>query len=428
MTATGGSPAGAYWGNYPMFVKHAQLAAKSILGLAAAGVLVPAAGAQQLVRLRLPQIAPTREVTAFARPPIHVVTTADLSAPPTSAFTPAMIRHAYGFDLVANQGAGQTIAVIDAYDDANIESDLATFSSQFGLPACSSATGCFTKLYATGSQPSASAQWTIETALDVEWAHAIAPQANIILVEANSYALSDLLVAVDLAVTKGASVVSMSWTTSEFSGERSMDTHFLATGVTFLAASGDSGAGVNYPAASPDVISVGGTSLTLNAQQNYQSEAAWSGSGGGVSAYENEPVFQEQFGVPNDPGGYRVVPDVSLDANPGTGFAVYNSIPYQNAEGWFQVGGTSASTPQWAAAIAIVNSMRAAAHKASYSGAAAPLYPMNTRLDSLTFNPINRPAATDCRMVCHSIAGYDIFTGLGSPQVKNLIPTLVARP
>jgi subtilase family serine protease len=123
-----------------------------------------------------------------------------------------------------------------------------------------------------------------------------------------------------------------------------------------------------------------------------------------------------------------VVPDVSLDANPGTGFAVYNSISYEGASGWFQVGGTSASTPQWAAAITIVNSLRAADHKAPYSGAAAPLYPTNTRLDSLTFNPINRPAQTDCKTVCRTVAGYDIYTGLGSPQAKNLLPTLAARP
>jgi subtilase family serine protease len=412
-----------------MFAKHTLPVAKTILGLAAAAALLtPSANAQQLVRLRLPQIAPTHEFVAFTRPPVQVVKPADLSAPPTSAFTPTQIRHAYGFDLVSNEGAGQTIAVIDAYDDANIESDLATFSSQFGLPACSSATGCFTKLYATGAQPAASSQWAIETALDVEWAHAIAPQAKIILVEANSYALSDLLVGVDLAVTKGASVVSMSWTTPEFSGERSDDAHFVASGITFVAASGDSGAGVNYPAASPDVISVGGTSLTLTAEENYESEAAWSGSGGGVSAYEVEPLFQEQFGVPNSSEGYRVVPDVSLDANPGTGYAVYNSIPYQGVSGWFQVGGTSAATPEWAAAVAIVNSMRAAAHKAPYSGAAGPLYPSNTRLDALTFNPVNRPAQPNCRMACRTIAGFDIYTGLGSPQAKNLIPTLVQRP
>ncbi|MGA8037954.1 MAG: S53 family peptidase [Candidatus Acidiferrales bacterium] len=408
--------------------KKNDSSAKWILGLIAASVLSPSLAAQQLVRLRLPQIAPTREPAAFTRPPVHIVTTADLSAPPTSAFTPSTIRHAYSFDALSNQGAGQTIAVIDAYDDANIESDLATFSTQFNLPSCTSASGCFTKLYATGSQPQASSQWAIETALDVEWAHAIAPQAKIILVEGNSYALSDLLLGVDLAVSKGASVVSMSWTTPEFSGERSMDTHFLASGVTFVAASGDSGAGVNYPAASPDVVSVGGTSLTLNAENNYQSEAAWSGSGGGISAYEIEPLFQEQFGVPGDASGYRAVPDVSFNANPGTGYAVYNSIPYQGASGWFQVGGTSAATPQWAAGIAIANALRAAAHKSLLTATVASLYPANTRMDALNFNPINRPVSDSCRLVCRTVAGFDSYTGLGSPQAKNLIPALSARP
>jgi subtilase family serine protease len=408
--------------------KKTASSAKWILVLTAAAALSPALAAQQLVRLRLPQIEPTREPVAFTRPPVHVVTTADLSAPPTSAFTPSMIRHAYGFDMLVNQGAGQTIAVVDAYDDANIESDLATFSTQFSLPACTSASGCFTKLYATGSQPQSSSQWSIETALDVEWAHAIAPEAKIILVEANSYALSDLLVGVDLAVSKGASVVSMSWTTPEFSGERSMDTHFFASGVTFVAASGDSGAGVNYPAASPNVVSVGGTSLTLNAEHNYLSEAAWTGSGGGISAYENEPLFQEQFGVPGDTSGYRAVPDVSFNANPGTGYAVYNSIAYQGATGWFQVGGTSAATPQWAAGIAIADAMRTAEHKSPLSGTVSSLYPANTRMDALNFNPINKSVTTNCPRVCRTVAGFDPYTGLGSPQARNLIPALAARP
>jgi subtilase family serine protease len=403
--------------------------AKWILGFTAAALFAPMGSAQQpLIRLRLPHVAHTSEPLAYTRP--HVVINAtttnpsDLSAPPTSAFTPSMIRHAYGFDAISNQGAGQTIAVIDAYDDANIESDLVTFSSQFNLPSCTSASGCFMTLYASGSRPEASPQWAIETALDVEWAHAIAPQAKIILVEANSYALSDLMIGVDLAVSKGASVVSMSWTTPEFFGERSMDTHFVASGVTFL----DAGAGVNYPAASPDVISVGGTSLTLNAEYNYQSEAAWSGSGGGLSAYENEPLFQEQFGVPNDAGGYRAVPDVSFNANPGTGYAVYNSIAYEGASGWFQVGGTSAATPQWAAAIAIANSMRAASHKATLSSSASVLYPSNARMDAVNFFAVSKPAASSCARMCRTIAGFDAYTGLGSPQAKNLVPALAARP
>jgi subtilase family serine protease len=413
-----------------MFGTHAKFSAKCILGVAAAALLAPVLPAQQLLRLRLPHVQPTREPVAFARPHILLNTAApaDLTTPPTSAFTPTMIRHAYGFDMVSNLGAGQTIAVIDAYDDANIESDLAVFSTQFGLPACTSASGCLTKLYAAGSQPQASSQWSIETALDVEWAHAIAPQAKIMLVEANSYALSDLLVGVDLAVTKGASVVSMSWTTPEFSGERLMDSHFIASGVTFVAAAGDSGAGVNYPAASPDVISVGGTSLTLNAEHNYLSEAVWDGSGGGLSAYENEPLYQERFGVPNDSAGFRAVPDVSFNANPGTGYAVYNSIAYEGASGWFQVGGTSAATPQWAAAIAIANAMRATAHKALLSSAVAEIYPLNARTDALDFFDVNKGFTATCARVCRSIAGYDAFTGLGSPQARNLIPALATRP
>src|ERR1700761_1791170 len=237
-------------GGSTMSSTNSKVFAKVILGVAAAALLSPALSAQHiLTQMRLPRIQPTQEPIAFTRPHfvVNAATPADLSVPPTSAFTPTMIRHAYGFDTLANQGAGQTIAIVDAYDDANIESDLETFSSEFELPTCTSEKGCFTKMYATGQQPAANAQWSLETALDVEWAHAIAPQAKIVLIEANSYALSDLLVGVDLAVGRGASVVSMSWTTAEFSNERSDDSHFMASGVAFVAASGDSGAGVNYP-------------------------------------------------------------------------------------------------------------------------------------------------------------------------------------
>jgi subtilase family serine protease len=411
-----------------MFSANSKFSAKVILGVAAATLLSPALSAQHiLTQMRLPRIQPTQEPIAFTRPHfvVNAATPADLSVPPTSAFTPTMIRHAYGFDSLANQGAGQTIAIVDAYDDANIESDLATFSSEFELPDCTSENGCFTKMYATGQQPAANAQWALETALDVEWAHAIAPQAKIVLIEANSYALSDLLVGVDLAVGRGASVVSMSWTTAEFSAERSDDSHFMASGISFVAASGDSGAGVNYPAASPYVLSVGGTSLTLNAAHNYGGEVSWSGSGGGMSVYENEPMYQEQFGVPNDAAGYRAVPDVSYNANPGTGYAVYNSIPYQNAAGWFQVGGTSAATPQWAAGMAIVNSMRAASGKSPLSNLNSMLYPNNARADALNFFPVN--STLTCPRVCRVVAGFDPFTGLGSPQAKNLIPSLAVR-
>src|ERR1700678_129959 len=178
---------------------------------------------------------------AFMRPHyfIHEAAVANLANPPSSAFIPSQIRHAYGFDQITNQGAGQTIGIVDAYDDANAEADLGGFSKKFGLPACSTATGCFLKTYESSRKPVANASWAVETSLDIQWAHAIAPQAKIVLVEASTNNLSDLISSVDVAVKHGASSVSMSWTSSEFSGERSLDNHFVASGVTFVAASGD---------------------------------------------------------------------------------------------------------------------------------------------------------------------------------------------
>ncbi len=157
---------------------------------------------------------------------IHQASGAGLTSPPISAFQPAQIRHAYGFDLVSNQGAGQTIALVDAYDDPNAESDLAVFSQQFKLPVASTSNGFFRKVYASGHKPAANANWSVEISLDVEWAHAIAPKATIILVEAASNNLSDLLKGVDVAVRNGATVVSMSWDSGEFSGEAQLGQSF----------------------------------------------------------------------------------------------------------------------------------------------------------------------------------------------------------
>src|ERR1019366_7589210 len=154
-------------------------------------------------------------------------------------FTPAQVRHAYGFDQVTNQGAGQTIGIVDAYDDPNAESDLGVFSAQFGLPACTSSNGCFRKIYSNGKKPVANANWAVEIALDGEWAHAIAPKGTILLIETPTHSLSDLVNGAVVAVKNGASAVSMSWTAGEFSGETSMDKNFVSNGVTYLAASGD---------------------------------------------------------------------------------------------------------------------------------------------------------------------------------------------
>jgi len=350
------------------------------------------------------------------------------SAPPTTAFSPAKIRHAYGFDTVRNQGTEEVIGIVDAYDDPNVESDLAVFDRQFALPACTSANGCLRKVYERGSRPAANEIWAVEIALDVEWAHAIAPQATILLVECSSNSMSDLLNGVDVAVRNGASVVSMSWTTGEFSGEAELDNHFAENGVTFLAASGDSGTGVAYPAASSDVVGVGGTTLTTSANGTYAGEKAWSGSGRGLSAREREPMYQAQFGIPDDGRGYRGVPDVSYNSDPGTGYAVYDTVGINGYAGWFQVGGTSAATPQWAALVAIANSMRAGARKANLNATDTPLYSLAKSNSNGNYHPVTQGSNGECGAICTAGAGYDFVTGLGTPQAPAIIAALVARP
>jgi subtilase family serine protease len=388
--------------------------------------------AQRSLAFRLPLESESPEPITFMSAPysIHPVSNrlrseVTLTAP--SGFSPAQIRHAYGFDQIANQGAGQIIAVVDAYDDPNAESDLAVFNRQFGLPPCTTANGCFRKIFSGSKAPKANAGWALEISLDIEWAHAIAPKATILLVESTTNSLADLLNGVDAAVRNGASVVSMSWTVGEFSSESHQDNHFVSTGVTFLAASGDNGTGVAYPASSPDVVGVGGTSLALDANGNYQGEAAWSGSGGGLSVRELEPLFQSSFGIPDDPRGYRGTPDVSYNANPATGFAVYDSVPFGGASGWYSVGGTSAGSPQWAALLAIANSMRVANRKARLSGASTVLYSLSKQSAATNFHAVTSGTNGACGALCTATAGYDYVTGIGTPAAASLISVLAAQ-
>ena len=226
----------------------------------------------------------------------------------------------------------------------------------------------------------------------------------------------------------GASAVSMSWTSGEISSERSLDNHFVASGVTFLAASGDTGFGVAYPAASPDVVAVGGTSLVLDARGNYSSESAWSGSGGGQSAYEYEPLVQSQFPIPDDSRGKRGLPDVSYNANPGTGYAIYDSLGISDASGWFQVGGTSAAAPQWAALVTIANSMRVALRKAHLTSSNGALYTTAKIGMAANFHPVTTGTNGSCGQLCDALVGYDYVSGLGTPQAVTLIQALVAQP
>jgi len=212
----------------------------------------------------------------------------------------------------------------------------------------------------------------------------------------------------------------MSFGGGEFAGETSSDNHFAVNNVTFTASSGDSGNGVEYPAASPDVVAVGGTTLTTGTDGSYISETAWSGSGGGQSTMESEPSYQASYHIPNDPNVWRGVPDVAYNADPNTGFAVYDTVRYKGQSGWFQVGGTSAGAPQWAALFAIANSMRATG-KGPLSSANIAVYLAATPNLSPNFHDITSGTNGTCGTLCTAVAGYDYVTGLGSPQANNII-------
>jgi subtilase family serine protease len=362
--------------------------------------------------------------------------------------TPAQIRRAYGFDQIKNQGEGQTIAIVNAFDHPAIEDDLAKFNKQFrlpDLPACPpwrSSVPCFEKVFASGANPGTNDPnydfWALETALDVEWAHAIAPKATIILVEVASTGepvgatLDDLLGGVEVALNPAyhASVISMSWGGGEFSTEaQDEDGHFVKSNVTFFASAGDAGHGVIYPAASPYVMSVGGTRLTIDGDGNYQSERAWIGSGGGLSAFEPEPPYQIAYPIPLDPQHLRGTPDVAYDGAPATGVAVYDSVPYLGSSGWLQVGGTSIGPPQWSGLVAIANSLRAADNKPALTGSHGVLYDAaQDRDDDAAFHDITHGKDGNCGLVCKAKPGYDYVTGLGTPKADLLILALHDLP
>jgi len=342
--------------------------------------------------------------------------------------SPAQIRTAYGFDAVsfagaAADGSGTTIAIVDAYDNPNIASDLRQFDLRFGLPD-----PVFKKVNQTGgtTMPAANAGWASEIALDVEWAHAIAPGASILLVEARSNSMTDLMAAVNYARNQpGVVAISMSWGSGEFSGETTYDATFTTpaghAGVSFFASSGDTGAPVSYPAVSPNVVSVGGTSLSTSAG-TYVSESGWSGSGGGISLYEAQPAWQS--GTVTQSTTKRANPDVAYDADPNTGFAIYDSFNNGSATPWTQIGGTSAGAPQWAALAAIANQGRALAALAPLDGR-TQLLPALYGLAAADFHDITTGRSTGTPAYS-ATAGYDLVTGRGSPVANLVVADLVA--
>jgi hypothetical protein len=355
---------------------------------------------------------------------------AQLTAHPlvVGPFYPSQISHAYDFTPitlsklgsstpVTGDGAGQTIAIVDAYNDPYVWTDLMGFDAQWGLKNPPS----FRQVSQTGGSTSSirtDSGWAMEIALDVEWAHAMAPQANILLVEAKSALLTDLLKAVDYASAyHGVSVVSMSWGSNEFSTETTYDSHFSPVthpGVTFVAASGDSGAPAGWPAVSPNVLAVGGTSLVLNSSGQVSSESGWSGSGGGYSLYEKQSSYQSTAVH----SSVRTTPDVAYNADPNSGYYVFDSVPYYGYAGWWEVGGTSAAAPQWAALVAIANQGQTLQGVGPLNNTIGDLYKLASTsglFHDITAGNNGYPAT----------AGYDLVTGLGSPDAGNLVKALV---
>jgi hypothetical protein len=330
-----------------------------------------------------PEITVVKADAQWSAQPMHISQLASTSG--FSGYSPTQIKTAYG--LPATGGNGTTIAIIDAYDTPSLTTDLATFCARYDLPPTNLTVHKMSANLATETG------WSEETCLDVEWAHAIAPYAAILLVEATSPLSNDLTSAIQYATSQpGVVAVSMSWGGPEFPTENSYDSLFTSSyGAAFFASSGDDGAGVSWPACSPNVVAVGGTTLNLTSNGTVNSETAWSGSGGGVSVYEPMPVYQTSYGL-NYSG--RAVPDVSYDANPSTGVSVcYDS-------NWYIMGGTSVGTPQWAAIYALALS---ATHANLYFDAK---YAYSSYFRDITSGSNGNYSAGP---------GYDLVTGLGSP-------------
>ena len=386
------------------------------------------------------------------------------------SLNPAQIRHAYGFDQISfrggtivGDGTGQTIAIVDAYDNPNFvsssdpnfnTSDLHLFDAAYGLPD----PPVFTKVDQNGgtnypipdpgdsttNPPRSPGAWDGEIALDVEWAHVLAPNANILLVEANDGDTANLLSAVDYArglkscapILSSVSVISMSYSGPEYSNETIDDSHFTTpsghVGITFVASTGNRGKPGGYPAYSPNVLAVGGTHLSVDSSGNYTSETGWSqgwwsslwswwfgpgdSSGGGISTVEPKPSYQNLVATPSTT--MRTIPDVAFDADPNTGVEIYDSWNNLNGSPWTPLGGTSFSAPAWASLIAIINQGRVANGLPVMDGANDTL-PGLYGLPSSDFHDI---ASGDNGYSAGP--GYDLVTGQGSPKADLIAKAL----
>ncbi|HEY8081891.1 MAG TPA: S53 family peptidase [Acidimicrobiales bacterium] len=322
-----------------------------------------------------------------------------------SGYGPADLQAAYGLPS-STAGVGQTVAIVDAYNDPNVTSDLNTYRSQFGLPACG--VGCFRVVNQSGGTrlPRSNGGWAQEISLDVDMVSAICPKCHILLVEASTASLTNLGAAVNEAAKLGATEISNSYGGGESSADPSYDaSYFNHPGIVITASAGDSGFGAQYPAASRYVTSVGGTSLVRNSSTRGWGETVWSGTGSGCSSYDAQPSWQAA--LPNVTGScaHRAIADVSAVADPSTGVAVYDSYSFQGYSGWLVFGGTSVSSP-------IIASTYALAGNASSVAYGSFPYAHTSSLNDVTSGS-NGGCGTD---LCNATAGWDGPTGLGTPS------------
>jgi subtilase family serine protease len=336
-------------------------------------------------------------------------------APSGDGYGPSSLQSAYNLPS-STAGSGETVAVVDAYNDPDITSDLATYRSAWGLPACGS--GCFSVVNEEGEAsplpPNAGTSgWDLEESLDVDMVSAICPLCHIILVEANTSSLSDLGTGVNAAVSLGAEFVSNSYGGSDSSSDSTFDNdYYNHPGVAVTASAGDSGYGVEYPAASQYVTAVGGTTLSKASNSRGWTETVWGsssggeGTGSGCSEYEAKPSWQTDTGCSD-----RTNNDVSADANPNTGVAVYDSY---SEGGWLEVGGTSESSPIIASTFALAGTPAAGTYPSSY------IYQHTSSLYDVTSGA---DGSCSPAYLCTAETGYDGPTGWGTPDgVEGFLP------
>jgi hypothetical protein len=349
--------------------------------------------------------------------------------------SPATIRTAYGLTSLPNQGQGMTVAIVDAFTDPNITSDLSLFSSLQGLPQMNGVGGnpTFQVLVPTGQATPPNSppnDWAIEISLDVEYVHAIAPFANIDLVTTQNNSGDSLFAAeVDgqpyqsgvffASHLPGVVVVSNSYGGGEFNGENAYDAEFTTNpNVAYTFSTGDNGAPGGYPAFSPNVLAVGGTSLyTRGAKGTYGSEIGWSGSGGGVSQFEPTPAYQSNNGVNF---GARATPDVSMDADPNTGVLVIDQYDFPGH--YILVGGTSLAAPMWAGLIALGDQTRIGGGGAALNNSTIQNAVYGTYNSANYLNVFHDETSGNNGFAAGP--GYDLVTGIGSPKAQVLVPLL----